>query len=40
MMSWLIECLFTDNGALLLSGAETAVCAYQQVSKSFGVTVS
>ena len=43
MMSWLTECLFADDGALLSStrsGAEAAVCAYQQVSKSFGLTVS
>ena len=43
MLRWLIECLFADDGALLAStgsGAETAVCTYQQVSKEFGLTVS
>ena len=36
------ECLFADNGALLASrsGAKTAVCTYQQVSKKFGLAVS
>ena len=43
MLRWLTECLFADDGALLASarsGAETAVCAYQQVSKDFRLTVS
>ena len=43
MLRWLTECLFADDGALLAStrsGAETAVCTYQQVSKDFGLTVS
>jgi len=40
MMGWLTECLFADDGALLGSGDETAVCAYQQVNKNFGLTVS
>ena len=37
------ECLFADDGALLAatrSGAENAVCMYQQVGKNFGLTVS
>ena len=43
MLRQLTECLFADDGALLAStrsGAETAVCTYQQVSKDFGLTVS
>ena len=43
MINWMTECLFADDGALLAStrsGAETAVCAYQKVSKKFGLTVS
>jgi len=40
MISWLTECLFADNGACLSSTRSGAVCAYQQVSKSFGLTVS
>jgi len=43
MISWLTVCLFADDCALLAStrsGAKTAVCAYQQVSKNFGLTVS
>ena len=43
VIRWMTECLFADDGALLASttsGAETAVCAYQQVSKKFGLTVS
>ena len=43
MLRWLTECLFADDGTLLAStrsGAETAVCTHQQVSKEFGLTVS
>ena len=41
--SRLIECLFADDDALLAttrSGAERAVQTYQQVSRSFGLSVS
>ena len=41
--SRLTECLFADDGALLAttrSGAERAVQMYQQVSRSFGMSVS
>ena len=37
MIRWLTECLLADDGVLLASsrsGAEAAVCAYQQVSKN------
>ena len=40
MLRWLTECLFAALLASTRSGAETAVCTYQQVSKDFGLTVS
>ena len=43
MIRWMTVCLFIDDDALLAltrSGAETAVCTYQQVSNKFGLMIS